>query len=140
MATAVVNKTARAFERADKLSKVLALALADLRKAERMKGFEVHMDWWISTRGATCKVCLAGSVMAMRFSLRQMPGGDMPEENKMMALEDLRNGNVRTAYWELTGKYGHGDLDRRVPSYHEDRPGWWKAMKTLLADLKRAGL
>ena len=49
-----------------KLWKLLELAMTDLAKAERSKKFKIDMGTWLSTNG-TCKVCLAGSVMA--FSL-----------------------------------------------------------------------
>jgi hypothetical protein len=104
------------------------------------------MDEWLKQNGK-CAACLAGSVL--RFSLGAKPlNGAYPilddyavsRENgdRLEALNDLRLGLVKLAadWLRVSTK-----LPRTsgMPSYDGPNGEWWKAMKSLLKDLREAG-
>jgi len=124
------------------LHKLLAVGLRDLRKQERTPGCKVEMGEWLSGDGRKCTACVAGSVlrheMRSPFSewdeLRLLPAW-------MAALDSLRVGRVASALDDLDRDREPGTpFWRIIPDYHTDRTGWWKAMRRLHADLKKAGL
>ena len=148
-----VAKLRAAFEKATKLSTILAIALHDLAKVERSKKFKVNMRWWYCKGSKSCKVCLAGSVMAGRYPNVTREFGKhrelWPEHSvwdgvdevsqKFNALDCLRAGRVAAAmgYLRLSITHQH---DREVTDYHKYPKQWWLDMKKLLADLRKAGL
>lgn len=148
--TALKNK----FIKATKLHQILAIALIDLRKAEKMKGVKIDMGDWhrpvSSFDRRICYVCLAGSVIHCRLADKvdlgcNLTPGDYAEvdecQQKLFALNDLRNGWLLKAYEHL-----YGD-DARLPRgveeefsvvdyYITERAQWWKDMRALLKYLK----
>lgn len=148
----------KAFERATKLSTILAIGLHDLRLAESSKKLSVYMGSWLcdSFDGHTCFVCLAGSVMAGRYksvvarmrrkavvalsvSPDDFEGRDMATE-KFYALNLLRTGRVSLAAYYLGISGVKPTLDRCAAEYDLDKEAWWADMRVLLKDLRAAGL
>ena len=137
----------KAFEKATKPSQILAIALRDLRLTERNKRFVVNMNHWMLNLDGRCNVCLAGAVMANRYPNKCKAAGwtSTPEDFKgkddtpckLDALDVLRVGNVKTA----AAFMGVPTIlkSRIMPSYDHSEPGWWKAVRQLLADLREAG-
>lgn len=101
-----------------KPSALILLALNDLAKAERTKGYEINMgDWHVAADTAprydpeTCKVtapdddcyvCLAGSVMAFSLNVPrsvELTPGDFSTDvqNALYAVNDFRVGDVGAA-------------------------------------------
>lgn len=86
----------------NKPSELILLALGDLKKVERSKEYEVNMSQWHSPNG-TCKVCLAGSVMAKSLNIPKQSRYEsningvfnMNTQNKLFALDDFRSGDIR---------------------------------------------
>ena len=146
----------RAFEKATKLSQILAIALHDLKKVERNKKFVVDMGtWYYPTETKTCEVCLAGAVMVGRYGkfVEAWGVGVSPEKfskhddatHKFYALDSLRCGYLAAAlsHMGVNPKEYVGDgvePIRTVAEYHDDKNQWWADMRKLLADLKKAGL
>lgn len=147
-----VQKMAREFERAKKLWKVHALALADLKSAERSKSCVVDMNTWrhpATGPGEKCVVCMAGSVMRRRYPKvknsfdddGEIGPSDFPKElsAKFSALDSLRTGDIYSALeWIWMG------IVKAIPpegffaiSYHSDRISWWAQQKKILAFLKK---
>lgn len=133
--------------RVKKLSSLLAIGLRDLRKQERAKNSVVDMNEWYKCNG-TCTTCLAGSVM--RFSMgvgRTEANGiwqfELPDDacGQLSALNDLRSGGVYSAWKAWRGEWREDlrSLVRDVPRYDGPNGDWWKAMRKLLADLRKAG-
>lgn len=152
-----------AFEKATKMSQILAIGLHDLRTAERSKKYTVNMYNWCKPQSdGTCIVCLAGSVMAGRYPkmVKDVVDAKRAEDAKRFELSPydkvwigideakikfrilncLRNGNVLNAF-DLLGTYLSTDMDREVHEYDAENPKpWWTDMRQLLKDLRAAGL
>lgn len=123
-----------------KLSTLLQIGLRDLRKQERAPKSEVDMATWLSRNGK-CSACLAGSVMrwSMGISVRRgeslMP---MPFDSALYALDELRFGYVSSAANYL-GVDTRVEDNFFIAEYRIDPKQWWRDMRRLLADLKKAG-
>jgi hypothetical protein len=124
------------------LHKLLAVGLRDLRKQELTPGCEVNMFTWLhrNKRKRTCTACLAGSVLRseIRNPFHFWENAEYVPD-WMDALDDLRQGMVGNALHSL-GRATTFGLNRWIPDYDGNRIGWWKAMRQLHADLKKAGL
>lgn len=145
----------RAFEKASKLSQVLAIGLHDLRAAElNKKKYKIYMHNWCVKESDKCTVCLAGSVMAGRYpkivetaytyDLTPYHGawdGIDDAKGKFRALNFLRGGEIGHASEVMAGVPYIGDMYREVCEYDaEDPKPWWDDMRKLLKDLRAAGL
>lgn len=124
------------------LHKLLAVGLRDLRKQETTRGCKVFMFDWLGGDSRRCTACVAGSVL--RHEMRS-PFSEWDKisylPSWMSALDSLRMGRVTWALDDLDRDREPGvPFCRIIPDYHEDRTGWWKAMRKLHADLKKAGL
>jgi hypothetical protein len=152
------------FEKATKLSKILAIALHDFAIAEKMKNVQINMGVWYENGSEICQVCLGGAVMRGRYKSvcqamvrkREEYREAYPEDlqcfdaaaQKIKALNRLRVGNVSeaaeylgvVAWDDIKGAKKVDKLDRNVHDYHDDRDLWWADMKQLVKDLKEAGL
>ena len=105
--------TDKQLARIKKPSKLIAIALDDLKKAERSGKYEIDMSFYhvplelpYTAGRYQCAVCLAGSVMA--FSLKANSNFEaLPTEFKsskqLIALDYLRRGVVHGALEYLTG-------------------------------------
>lgn len=88
----------------DKPSALIRLALRDLEKCERSKKFTIDMSTWFEPNG-TCRVCLAGSVMAQSLKCSTAHElvpcmtdiGDRDLCDKLDALNEFRCGAVADA-------------------------------------------
>jgi hypothetical protein len=116
------------------LSKLLRLALKDLRVVENMPGVQVCMGVWhdYNNRNKVCSMCLAGAVMAQTLKVKTTHSctPDSFEVNKLAleAVDYLRTGNVKSACEILdidTEKLPEHLWNVVIPSYprlHEDWP------------------
>lgn len=94
-------------KRANRLWKLLTIALKDLRRAERDPKVYVNMRLWLRQRTdrAQCAVCLAGAVMLYDLWGKPTPGEHVVPQHfeeavrvKLTALDLLRQGIVVEAY------------------------------------------
>ena len=143
-----------AFEKANKLSVILEIALHDMQKAELSPNHKICMSTWYRVmHDGICRVCLAGSVIAARYSRLvkcDRLGCIYPDllrgidecEDKLYALNELRMGCVSSALRAINKRWlGPHELDRPISDYNEHCPGyWWGDMGSLLGDLRAAGL
>lgn len=114
------------------LSKLIAIALKDLRKVEKMKNkYAVNMgDWYVPnsdlicrvedvviSKTKICSVCAAGSVMALSLGAKgtgYMDPSSFPKNmNQLHAINSLRTGEVVSAHNNLFP-------DAYVSSFSED--------------------
>jgi hypothetical protein len=108
------NKAQIKFEKATKLSQILAIALSDLKKAEKSKHYIISMNnWHKPTDYKQCMICLAGSVMAYTLHYNKQTNYDtLADHNKVPknhnrkfnALNDLRTGWIDQAYRSLKNR------------------------------------
>jgi hypothetical protein len=126
----VVAKKAKPRVLPKKMSALIRISLADIRKAERQpKKFIVEMSDWLShtevecTMGSTvietykvCALCAAGSVMA--FSLdglktnKDYEPHNFPEnQQQLYAINNLRTGNVQSAWRDLNSSAGYDNFE-----------------------------
>lgn len=127
------------------LHKLMTIAMRDTAKQEKAPNSAVDMGTWLKRNGE-CRACFAGSVM--RFS-RRLPkshfcsGGFMNDEYEgwARALNSLRGGYVQIALEQLDRKVPVGiEFKIDVPTYEEDRNGWWDGMRKIAKYLKDAGI
>lgn len=135
----------RTTELPDKMSDLLELALGDLERIEKTPGYRVDMNQWVTEAGDKCFVCLAGSVLATRFGLRNVHAVcDFPSEAvmfKMKALNWLRLGDARQAAIDLGIPYSPvlRQLCRYVTPYDLNRDKFFDEQRGFVADLRAAG-
>jgi hypothetical protein len=142
----------------NKPSKLLALALSDLEKAEKSKFYEIDMDGWHTPnidKQSTCSVCLAGSVIA--FSLKtprvmeKSPNHFLEFEGRLgeviykqlTAINQLREGYVADALEKLGIDVSDAKvkvMDREITEYGIDKREFKKQMRELISDLALVGL
>lgn len=129
-----------------KLSRLLSVALADLRKIERKtKTYKIDMyDWHCGVKYINqnkCHVCMAGAVIACE--LKANPEHNLVPEcfnkniaERLIAINELRTGDVSFACTRLNLPYTR-EFDRDMPEYgHKD---FWPEMRKLVKDLSSAG-
>lgn len=162
-----VRKRRRMFEKATKLWEILEIALSEMYLIERNPLYKINMGLWYQKESffnlktnewrqeKVCGVCLAGAVMAgcwPNYSKKvynndgALSPSDFKEfdaaEQKFQALDNLRCGNV----WLARCSLGHRcdielkifNLNRFIIPYSNDKKKWWKQIKQLLKDLKKA--
>lgn len=146
-----------------KPSKLIRLAIEDLEKVEKLPHkYEIDMGQWHTPQNYgdhKCSVCLAGSVMAMRFHAdpkdeikprdfaRVFKFIPSSTQNRLIALDWFRRGHVKAGLREL-GYPGHiiesfTDLDSETPYLYwsEHEPARFKKPLLELADkLEQRGL
>lgn len=117
------------FENAPKLWMIAKMAYDDLLKIERMpEVYKVDMAAWHigKTHYRPCKVCLAGSVMAMRLKVPLTSTVDPGDFDTMSALyyrlnaiDDLRLGNLNVALRSFYATIpGHPFMGFNYPLIH----------------------
>jgi hypothetical protein len=160
---------ARRFAQAETLHEVLRLALEDFEAVSRDARYEINLNSWHapaahrlkSAQDNHCEVCLAGSVIARSLGAPieyWLNPDDYTEdiEQRLMALDNLRSGNVLGAVNRLhgaspatahvaaalTGKYKIALRQFAVePLITHERAGRFLAcMRALQVDLEEAGL
>ena len=131
----------------DKPSDLLALALSDLAKIERSSKYEVVMGGWhVPSTGDVCEVCMAGAVMAKtlkadRFKRRTPAGFETDTQNKLMALDDFRTGDLTHALKALGIRRPRSLASKIwVARYDTDRKLFKKDMQDIIEALKGEGL
>ncbi len=141
-------------------SALIRLALHDLKSAERSDLYSINMKIWHSADGRheSCLVCLAGAVMAFSLEaqhLEDMTPTDYCHEpiisNKLIALNDLRGGELRAALQKLVGcgAIEKGEMDRAVAllghiipikEYRRDGERFKQDLADLATELEEIGL
>lgn len=121
------------------LWKLLSIAMVDLRKQERAKKSSVNMLDWLVLNGE-CSACMAGSVM--RFSCDIKETVVTASRKWAYAIDSLRRGTVSYAILNIgrSSLVCFHTLDRTVASYCHDRAAFWRDIRKLRDDLKKAGL
>ena len=137
---------ARAKKLPNKPSALIRVAMDDLNRVERLKGYTVDMDIWHEPACGKCNVCFAGAIMSQTLKADpedlmepEMYNGDT--EGKLSALDSFRCGDVSGGF-ELMGldnDKGY-DLDREIPHYEYNRRAFKLAMRKLIRDLEAAKL
>ncbi len=94
----------------DKLSELILVALEDLEACEADPKYKINMDVWYEPKGKRCHVCFAGAVMANKAPKVNLSAGLGPEffgaeEDKFLALEEIRRGNFEGAISLLYKKH-----------------------------------
>ena len=134
----------------DTPSKLLALALVDLKLCEVDPRYKIQMEaiWHMGrgTKETHCKVCFAGAVMAksLNASIDQLhvPGHfDGDTNNKLNALDSFRIGEIKEAF-DVLGIEKPMDLPDRVPYavYEINKEAFLDKMLDLILLLEDHGL
>lgn len=123
-------------------SKLIRLALDDMRKVERSKDYKIDLSiWHDGTEGdgnGQCVVCFAGSVMSKSLHVSKTKdvgpeelGGDI--RDKLYALDSFRCGWIRDGLEEMSRKDLGNMLpfNTLVPDYKDDRAGFKRAMSEM---------
>jgi hypothetical protein len=132
----------------DKLSELIRVALADLRKVEADPRYIVNMANWHVAREGRCEVCLAGAVMAGTLGVDPQRTASPFEfcddelENKLDALDWVRMGNVGNANWAVTEQAVDPEFipNENVPAYHDGPEAFHAALSDLANRLEEKGL
>ena len=140
----------------DKPSALIRLALRDLEKVERSRSYKVDMGSWHMPEVKWCRVCFAGSVMAMSLNAeraRFLGPPDFPKEaHKLDALDRFRSGSVRYGLEDFGVAASRtrrvlralaareGRLDRGVTPYDVDPKLFKHDMRRLATLLAKHGL
>lgn len=128
----------------DKPSELIRVALNDLKKIEKTKGYEVDMESWHDSYNSKCLVCLAGAVMVKSLKAEKnkslFPVHFPTEREKLRVLNDLRMGEVSNGFHRL----GIPDLEgkkfnRKIVYYHKNRLQFFADMEKLADDLEDGG-
>ena len=128
-----------------KLWKLAQVAYDDLQAVRRSPSYIVGMHRWHMPGlvPGTCKVCLAGAVMAKTLrapkNLMLNPSDYPPATyRKLLALDNVRGGDIGAA----CSKLGITTLPShlhwwRMPMYEYEPTGFMSALKSLIAELKK---
>lgn len=138
--------TDKQFARIKKPSLLIDIALGDMVKVRRRKGYHIIMSTWHAAPNTlgSCAVCLAGSVMACSLKTpkgRSRSPLEFASKNQLFALNHLRVGEIGLACNSLGIPRPEKTFDRYITWYDEDHPGLFtKAMRRLQKDLVKVGL
>lgn len=147
-------------------SKLIAIALRDIRKAEKLsKKYVVDMGEWyqphatlecktdngvVASEHKICTLCAAGSVMAFSLAneaqkkLKLHPSKFRENEKQLYAIDNLREGSFSGALraLELPDAYDdkHPSLNHEIPDYEPlDPEPFHEAMTAFQKKLEKAG-
>lgn len=127
-----------------KLWKLAQVAYDDLKAVRRSPTYIVGMHRWHmpGVVPGTCKVCLAGAVMAktLKAPKNLMLGpSDYPPATyrKLLAVNDVRTGHVGAACSKLDITCPPDLYQWPMPMYEYDPAGFMEALKSLIAVLKK---
>ena len=135
-------------------SRLIRMALDDLNRIEKLKGYTIAMGSWHDTyldhvgdvSDPSCHVCLAGTVMASTLGADinsdVEPGSyDEVTKGRLMALDDFRIGEVGSGFYRMGLDSAKGSpFDREIPHYGWDRRAFKLHMRRLARDLEKARL
>ena len=130
----------------DKPSKLLKLALNDLKKVEKDDNYRVDMDNWHNSMEGICYVCLAGAVMAKTLKIDKEVNfhPDLEEDfdiyKKLYALDSLRMGYLKLASKDLEFQLPKGMKDIPITDYHISQKRFKKGIRKLIRKLKKERL
>ena len=134
----------------DKLSELIRAAIWDLIKVEQEPDlYVVDMDLWHRYIDKKCHVCLAGAVMAQTLGAKPTvsmypEGYDYDVHNKLVALDNIRVGNVKRTLCHFDGvplvDVITGVPSRIVKSYGKDRDQFKRDLLTIADELSAEGL
>lgn len=115
------------------------IALEDLEKCEADPNTDINMGCWVVPENGKCLVCLAGSTLYQRFGWKD--DDDKPVPAFACALDHLRQGDVDAALERLGREGGDpGYLDQELTHYKESPETFKREFRTLIQDLKEAGI
>lgn len=139
----------------NKPSALIMLALKDLINVEQNKKYEIDMRTWhepeiIGDKTTKCAVCFAGGVMAMTLKIaskvKMAPNDfDVDTENKLCAIDNLRTGDLQSAFEQLKLSYNNEAFKPYIPEkmdiveYHINPKIFKKEMKHMAMKLKAIG-
>jgi hypothetical protein len=140
----------------NKPSKLIRVALKDLRLVERSKTYDIDMGVYHSPKVDSntgqdievCRVCFAGSVIAKTFKadpgLVLGPGSpifDKITSKKLMALDRFREGKIVDAFELMKIKIPLLMIKENVDitSYYDDPTKFKKELSKLADDLEHLG-
>lgn len=127
-------------------SELITLALNDLLKVEKRKGYKVDMSVWHEPDNKVCLVCLAGAVLACEYGLDKRVEVDWDEIGeeaslKADALNCFRTGGIDFGFESLKLDQDLGQsFNRVITKYSDDRLGFYRDMRKLVRDLRKQGL
>ncbi len=86
----------------DKLSALVRVAVADMVRVRRRKGYKIDLDVWHDSGEGVCTVCMAGGVIAGTLKApkdKDLSAFDFQDsvENKLRALNLFRSGDIDSA-------------------------------------------
>lgn len=140
----------------NKPSKLIELALKDLKKCEKSKKYKIDMLRWHTFMRSKCYVCLSGSVIAQTLkikpTIRAKPVGTFnfnsavqkrfskDTKNKLQALNFFRVGEIKLGLVEL-GMGSDGNLrdSIHICRYKDNKKAFYKDMDYLVSHLKGWG-
>lgn len=131
-------------------SKLIRLALKDLKKVEKDEKYEIDMNYYYEFNNEKCSVCLAGAVMVKNLGASELKGSistydfGLINHKCLYALNEFRRGNFKEAfgYLNLLDEYEKvaNKLEREIPEYEGEGINFKKAMYELADDLEKEGL
>jgi len=146
----------------DTLGELVAVALQDEDQAFKSREYRIEMEMWhqpvidSQTDTGVCYVCFAGAVMAYELGIRPTEAArprafrDRSVYRKLMALDEIRKGNIDYAYQnfhDLTLQEAAKALEaRQIPLYVEVHPYdvsrtvWRRNISLIARILKKGGI
>jgi hypothetical protein len=137
----------------EKLSDLIATALADMQRVRRLKEYRIDLDVWHAPSNGKCSVCFAGAVMA--GTLQRSPDEHLEitsfanrhESARLKALNDIREGDLDCALERLglpiEAYYDAPSIDsvfgRDLDDY-QTRAKFYRQMRALSKHLAAKGL
>jgi len=136
-----------AFDKAEKLSEILEIALVDFLQVVEDPRFEINMNDWVWDEANICHVCLAGAVLQRKNAVflsdigYMGPSDDLPNSVKYRAIDTLRQGRLADAYFSLTWNEPPMSLPQiDVPEFEDEPENFLNHMHQIVFELKEAGL
>lgn len=128
------------FEQVNTLHELLGLALDDMEKILKTPGYIIDMGRWHEPSiASTCRVCLAGSVIANRYAdgpekMHEPEDFSRAVQKRLFALNALRNGNIAAAWVALHLDHTAAG-SRDAPYWAQEKTELWQGH---LADIANA--
>lgn len=130
-------------------SKLIRLALKDLRKVELSTEYKVNMDDWHVPankyeNASACFVCLAGAVMAGTLDA-DIKSDIVPQDftgnrDALIALDEFRSGQITWAFDSLAIPIPVGmEYVIPMPAYEEKPEQFHEAMEYLASEFESRG-
>lgn len=126
-------------------SKLIRLALSDLKKVERSKKYVVDMENWHLPIKGKCHVCLAGSVISKSLVGKPFEGlspsfFNIKVKHALMAIDAFRKGECCDAFFLLSLDFSVGySFTRNIIEYELNKKLFHEQLHKLADDLEEAG-